>query len=377
MMILEFLHRTWAEIDTSALIHNLEIIRKCAGDSRVMAVVKANAYGHSVTDIAPVLQKNGVELFAVSNIEEALVLRRCGIKKTVLILGYTPPHCAKSLAENDITQCVFSTQYAKQLSDCAESDGVRVCVHIKLDTGMGRIGFDCRDGQLSGLDDAINAAKLPRFDVTGVFTHFAVSDRNDEEEDGFTDEQYNRFAAAVKRFDDAGFGGIMHHCCNSAALCKDADKHLDISRAGIILYGLTPSATLDTGLDLKPVMTVKSVVSQVKTIKAGDTVSYGRTFTAEREMTVATVTAGYADGYPRLLSGKGSVIINGKRADIIGRICMDQFTVDVSHIDGVSQGDEVLLFGDGLPVEEIAELCGTINYEIVCGISSRVPRIIK
>ena len=374
---MDFLHRTWAEIDTSALLHNLEIIRKSAGDSRVMAVVKANAYGHSVGDIAPKLQQNGVQMFAVSNIDEAIELRRCGIENTVLILGYTPPQCAKSLAENNITQTVFSFEYARQLSDCAVKDGVSIAVHIKLDTGMGRIGFDCRDGGLSGLDEAIAAAKLPAFDVTGVFTHFAVSDRNDEEEDGFTDEQYNRFSLAVKRFNDAGFKKILYHCCNSAALCKDTDKHLDVCRAGIVLYGLTPSATLDTGLDFKPVMTVKSVVSMVKTVKAGDTVSYGRTFKVTKDMKIATVSAGYADGYPRLLSNKGSVIIKGKRAKIVGRICMDQFSVDVSDIDGVSQGDEVLLFGEGLPVEEIAELCGTINYEIVCGISSRVPRIIK
>ncbi len=376
-MILEFLHRTWAEIDTSALLHNLEIIKQNAGESRVMAVVKADAYGHSAADIASLLQQNGVGLFAVSNIEEALELRNCGIVSDVLILGYTPPQCAKELAKNSITQCVFSSEYAKALSDCAASEGVRVDVHIKLDTGMGRIGFNCRDMALSGLEDAVNAAKLPAFNVTGVFTHFAVSDRNEEEEDGFTDEQYTRFSAAIKRFEDVGFKNIMRHCCNSAALCRDFNKHLDICRAGIILYGLTPSATLKTGLDFKPVMTVKSVVSQVKKIQAGNTVSYGRTFTAEHEMKIATVTAGYADGYPRLLSGKGSVIINGKRAPIIGRICMDQFTVDVSQIDGVKQGDEVLLFGKDLPVEEIARICGTINYEIVCGISPRVPRIIK
>ncbi len=372
---MDFLHRTWAEIDRSALIHNFKLIKENSGGSRVMAVVKADAYGHSVRDVAPLLQENGADMFAVSNIDEAMTLRECGIVKPVLILGYTPTELAKKLADNRIIQCVYSNEYAKSLSECAVRDNVSVSVHIKLDTGMGRIGFDCRDDSLSGIKDAIAAARLDSIDVKGVFTHFAVSDRTKQEEDGFTDSQYNRFLEAVKLFKEAGFDDIDRHCCNSAAFCLDSDKHYDICRPGIILYGLTPSADLKLDIDFKPVMTVKSVVSMVKKIKAGDTVSYGRTFVAEKDMTVATVTAGYADGYPRALSNKGRVIIRGKSAPIIGRVCMDQLSVDVSGIDGVVQGDEVILFGNELPVEEIAELCGTINYEIVCGISPRVPRV--
>ena len=340
-----------------------------------MAVVKADCYGHSAEIIAPVLDRCGADAFAVSNISEALKLREYGIKKPVLILGYTPVEAAKLLFENDITQCVFSPEYARALSDFLVKSGIEIKIHIKIDTGMGRIGFDCRDDSLNGMDEAIKAARLKGFILDGMFTHFAVSDRTPEEEDGFTAAQYARFTAAMERFEKAGLRPRICHCCNSAAFCLDREKHLDMCRPGIILYGLTPADGLNLKEDFIPVMTAKSVVSMVKNIKKGTTVSYGRTFTAPRDMTVATVTAGYADGYPRLLSGRGQVIIHGQRANIIGRICMDQMSVDVSNIKDVRQGDEAILFGKELPVEELAKKCGTINYEITCGITSRVPRI--
>lgn len=372
---MSFLHRTWAEIDIDALVHNLEIIKQDAAPARLMAVVKADAYGHSARYIAPLLEENGVSAFAVSNIEEAITLRGCGISRSILILGYTPVEMARQLWANDITQTVFSPEYAAELSKRAVSEGITVNIHIKLDTGMGRIGFDCRSGELCGIDEAIAAARLPGLRFNGIFTHFAVSDRTPAEEDGFTGEQFSRFSAARRRFCEAGLTPRVSHCCNSAAICLDREKHFDVCRPGIILYGLTPSAQLHLPENFMPVMTLKSVVSMVKTVRAGETVSYGRTFRAPEDMKIATVTAGYADGYPRLLSGKGEVIIRGKRAKIVGRICMDQLSVDVSGIPDVSQGDEVILFGKQLPVEELAEKCGTINYEIICGITQRVPRI--
>lgn len=372
---MDFLHRTWAEIDLDALVHNFDIIKKEAAGAKLMAVVKADAYGHSARIVAPLLEQHGADAFAVSNIEEAITLRGCGITRPILILGYTPVSMAAQLYLNDISQCVYSPEYAAALSERASSDGVKVKVHIKLDTGMSRLGFDCRDERLVGIDDAIAAARLKGFVFEGIFTHFAVSDRTETSEDGFTDKQYSRFCAAAERFEDAGLKPKYRHCCNSAAFCLDSDKHFDMCRPGIILYGLTPSSDLKLKEAFVPVMTVKSVVSMVKTIKKGDTVSYGRTFTADREMKIATVTAGYADGYPRLLSNKGYVLINGKRANIIGRVCMDQMSVDVSDIEDVKQGDEVILFGKTLPVELLADMCGTINYEIICGISPRVPRI--
>lgn len=372
---MDFLHRTWAEIDLDALVHNFDIIKKEATGAKLMAVVKADAYGHSARIVAPILEQHGADAFAVSNIEEAITLRGCGITRPILILGYTPVSMAAQLYLNDISQCVYSPEYAAALSKRACADGVKVKVHIKLDTGMSRLGFDCRDEKLSGIEEAVTAARLKGFVFEGIFTHFAVSDRTETSEDGFTDKQYFRFCTAAERFEKAGLRPKYRHCCNSAAFCLDSDKHFDMCRPGIILYGLTPSSDLKLKENFVPVMTVKSVVSMVKTIKKGDTVSYGRTFTAEKEMKIATVTAGYADGYPRLLSNKGYVLINGKRANIIGRVCMDQMSVDVSDIDNVKQGDEVILFGKTLPVEELADMCGTINYEIICGISPRVPRI--
>ena len=373
---MDFLHRTWAEIDINALVHNFKIIKQRADDAQIMAVVKANAYGHSVCDVAPRLQKEGAEYFAVSNIDEALQLRESGITKPILILGYTPVELAEQLAKNNISQCVYSEEYAQKLSEFAVKQNVTVNIHIKLDTGMSRLGFDCRNNTLCGLEEAICAAKLKGFNLEGIFTHFAVSDRDARTEDGFTDEQYKRFTACVAKFEAEGLKPEFCHCCNSAALLIDGEKHLDICRPGIILYGLSPSGDLELSKDLIPVMTLKSVVSMVKEINVGDTVSYGRTFTATKKMKIATVAAGYADGYPRALSSKAYLLINGKKANIVGRVCMDQMAVDVTDIDDVQMGDDAVLFGKDLPVEYLAELCNTINYEIVCGISPRVPRVI-
>ena len=372
----KFLRRTWAEIDTAALVDNFKKIKSTA-KSAVCAVVKANAYGHDVDIVAPLLQNFGADFFAVSNIEEAIELRNLKITKPILILGYTPSEFATELQKHDISQCVYSLEYARELSNAAVKSNAKLKIHLKLDTGMSRIGFDCRNDDLSGINDAITSAKLDGFVLEGVFTHFAFSDRNENQEDGFTDQQYSRFNLAVNKLKENGIVPKICHCCNSGALCLDDDKHLDMCRAGIILYGLTPSHDLTLAQSFTPVMELKSVVSQVKSIRKGDTISYGRTFTAQSDMTIATVSAGYADGYPRLLSGKGYVIINGHRANIVGRVCMDQFCVDVTNIPNVKRDDEVLLWGKELPVEELAEMIGTINYELVCGVSSRVIRIKK
>lgn len=374
---MDFLHRTWAEIDLDALIHNFKILKAKAQNSKIMAVVKADAYGHSAKDIAPVLEQNGADYFAVSNIEEAVSLRECGIKKPVLILGYTPVAKASELTDYDLSQCVYSKEYAKELSAFAKKNNIQIKIHLKLDTGMSRLGFDCRSDALCGMEEAIESAKLSCFVIEGVFTHFAVSDRTEKTEDGFTNEQYARFIKAVEMLRNAGINPPLCHCANSAAFLQDGDKHLSLSRVGIALYGLSPSSDMCLKADLIPVMTVKSVVSMVKEINKGDTVNYGRTFKAQEKMKIATISAGYADGYPRILSNKGFVLINGKKANIIGRICMDQMCVDVSDNDTVKMGDEVILFGKELIVDSLADLAETINYEITCGISPRVPRIIK
>lgn len=372
----KFLRRTWAEIDENALLHNFKIIKQTA-KSKICAVVKANAYGHGVEIVAPLLQNAGADFFAVSNIEEAVELRTLGITKPILILGYTPCEFVYELNKYNLSQCVYSLEYANELSKEAAANNFKIKVHLKLDTGMSRIGFDCRSDNLDGIDDAITSATLDGFEIEGVFTHFAVSDRNESQEDGFTTEQYNRFCKAIDVLKSHNIDPEYKHCCNSAALCQDDDKHLNMCRAGIILYGLTPSSDLQLQQDFVPVMNFKSVVSQVKVIKQGDTVSYGRTFKADKDITVATVSAGYADGYSRLLSNKAYVIINGKRASVIGRVCMDQFCIDVTDIPDIKRGDEVVLFGQDLPIEELADMIGTINYELVCGVSARVKRIIK
>jgi len=371
---LSFLRKTWAEIDTAALIHNLKEVKAAVGDTRIIAVVKANAYGHSAEIFAPIMEKEGVDSFAVSNLDEALALREIGISKPIIILGYTPFDSVQQLYDNDIIQAVYSHDYAEGLNLAAKALNITLKVHIKLDTGMGRIGFDCRTDDLCGLSDALYSAGLSNFKVEGVFTHFAVSDRTKAEEDGFTDSQNLRFKRAVEAFKSNGFD-IICHTANSAATLLDSDKRYDACRPGIILYGLTPNSDLELREKLIPVMSFKTVVTMVKDISVGDTVSYGRTFKAEKPMRLASLAVGYADGYPRALSNRGYVIINGKKAPIIGRVCMDQTMVDVTDISDVKMGDEALLFGKELPVEEIAKLTNTINYEIVTGIAPRVPRI--
>ncbi len=371
-----FLHRAWTEIDANALLHNFKIIKETT-KTKVCAVVKADSYGRGVEVVAPILQEAGVDFLAVSNIEEAIELRELEITKPILILGYTPCEYVSELSRHNISQCVFSLDYAKELSCEAVKTNVNIKIHIKLDTGMSRIGFDCRNDNLNGISEAVEAARLEGFVLEGVFTHFAFSDRNNNQEDGFTDAQYNRFNNAVSLLKQNNLNPQFCHCCNSAALCLDTDKHFDMCRAGIILYGLTPSTDLKLTQNFIPVMSFKSVISQVKEITCGDTVSYGRTFKAQQNMTIATVSCGYADGYPRLLSNKGYVLIHGCRANIIGRVCMDQFCVDVTNIKDVKPGDEVLLWGKDLPVDQLADMIGTINYELVCGVSKRVKRIKK
>ncbi len=371
-----FFRRAWAEIDTNALVHNLNVI-KTATNSPVCAVVKADAYGHDASIVAPVLEKNGIDSFAVSNLQEAIQLREIGISKPILILGHTPCEYANELIKYDISQCVYCLDFAKELSKQAVKLNSKIKIHIKLDTGMSRLGFDCRNNDLNGISDAVTAAKLDGFLVEGIFTHYASADRNISEDDGFTDQQYNHFILAIDQLKANGINPQLIHCCNSAAISLDHDKHLGMCRAGIILYCATPSSGLSIKQTFIPVMDFKSIVTQIKDIRANDTVSYGRTFTAEKNMKIATVSCGYADGYPRLLSNKGYVLINGCRANIVGRICMDQFCVDVTSIKDVKCQDEVLLWGKDLPVEALADMIGTINYELVCGVSKRVTRIKK
>ncbi len=365
---MEFLHRTWAEIDLDALENNFRAIQKCCQKS-VYAVVKADAYGHGAIEIATRLEKL-TDGFAVSNIEEALVLRKAGIQKPVLILGYTPPECAEILCCNSFTQCVYDLGYAQALNAQAKNP---VSVHLKLDTGMGRIGFDCRSDDLPGIDEAKQVLTMGNLRAEGVFAHFAVADVPAQQD--FTQQQYARFVAAVEALEATGHRFLVKHCGNSAALLTLPMEETQVVRAGIVLYGLSPSEEVAIPKEIQPVMSLHSVVSMVKTVEAGQSVSYGRTYVTPGARRIATVSAGYADGVPRELSNQGSVLLRGKRAPIVGRICMDQFCVDVTHIPDAQMGDTVTIFGKEISVEEVAKNAKTIAYDVVCGISKRVTRV--
>ncbi len=378
---MELLKRTWAEINLDALCENFNNIKKAAAGRSVMAVVKADAYGHGCMEIAPYLQELGCEWFAVSNIREAMHLREYGIKTDILILGHTSEQHIEKLCEYDITQTVFSAEYAEMLSRAAQKLCTQIKAHIKVDTGMGRIGFNCREGfnVKETANEIERCTNLCGINCTGIFTHFAVADSFDSEDVEFCNLQYSAFNTITKELANRGVNFENVHCCNSAALCLQEHTRGNLVRAGCILYGLLPSADITVGFEPKPVLSLKSVVSMVKTIKEGDYVSYGRTYKAVGPTRVATVTIGYADGYPRSLSNKGRVIVNGCYAPIIGRICMDQIIIDVSEIDEVREGDIVTLIGcDGdkeITADEVAKHASTINYEIVCGVSQRVPRL--
>ena len=371
---MDFLHRAWAEINLDNLIHNFSLIKAAASGSKIMSVVKADAYGHGAVEVAKALSKAGTDWFAVSNIEEALQLRESGISEPVLILGTTPPEYAKVLAQNNISQTVFCADYARELSKYATVSGVSVNIHIKLDTGMRRLGFNAAD------DDEISAAadacKMRSLNPEGIFTHFASADFDGDADGSFTTAQFELYKNAVAAIESSGVAFKLHHCSNSAATLTRPEMHLDIVRAGIILYGLAPSGEVKIE-GFKPVMSLRAAVSMVKKIKAGDQVSYGRTFTAPCDMTVATVPIGYADGYMRAFSG-ANVIVGGKIATGVGRICMDQMMLDVTGLD-VNVGDTVTLFGvDGecaVSADELAKKAGTINYEIVCLLSKRITRV--
>ena len=375
---MDFFKRCWVEIDLDKIENNYRIIRGLLGDKKMISVVKADAYGHGVEFVARKLSDMGTDMFAVSNMEEAHQLWRGDVDKPILILGYTPPEYAEKLSELKIRQAVFSADYAKALSDAAVKCGKEVHIHIKLDTGMHRIGFDAYTDE--GIDEAIAACSLPNLIPEGVFTHFASADRDGDPDSSYTVAQYNRFLAAVDKIEKNGVKFNIKHCCNSAAIFTHKEMHLDGARPGIILYGLMPSDLLENP-GFMAAMEFKSVVSMVKRLKKGMDISYGRTFTADKDMTVATVSVGYADGFQRALAKDGYVLIKGKRAKIIGRVCMDQMIIDVSDIDGVSVGDTVTLFGrDGdeqITVDDLAKKLGTINYELVCIIGKRVTRVFK
>lgn len=373
--------RTWAEISLNAIEHNYNVIRnKVADDTKVCCVIKADGYGHGAVELSQVYEKLGADFFAVSNIDEGIEIRKSGSKLPIVILGYTPVSEAGNLAEYDISQAVFSLEYAKELSEkCVEEDCI--CkMHIKVDSGMSRIGFMCQEFPRDeySIEEICEACCLPNLEVEGLFTHFCVSDEDAEGRE-FTNKQYENFIHVRDSLKKRGVDISVVHCSNSGAIEDYPETCCDMVRAGIILYGLAPSSKLADRLDLVPAMTLKTVVAFVKEVQKGATISYGRTFTADRKMKIATVPIGYADGFIRQNAKDGYMMVNGKKAKIVGRICMDQTMLDVTNIEDVKTGDEVVVFGTGEngepTADSLAENTGTINYETVCLVGKRVPRI--
>jgi alanine racemase len=341
-----------------------------------MAVVKANGYGHGAVEVSRIVLANGADWLGVARLDEGLTLREAGIKAPILILGYLPPEQSAAVVRSSLSQAVYTREMALALAEAASAEGSRARVHLKIDTGMGRIGWVAGPGAAR---EILTLARNRHLEVEGIFTHFAAADLADK---AYTKDQLAKFTTLIEELRRNGLEIPIKHAANSAALMEMPETHLDLVRAGIIIYGLYPSDEVDhSRIKLRPVMSLKAKVAYVKEVPAGFKVSYGCTYNTEKNTVIATLPLGYADGYSRLLSSKGCALLHGRRAPVIGRVCMDQIMVDVGHIPGTAVGDEAVLVGrqgeQEITADEIAGLLGTINYEVVCMVSHRVPRVYK
>jgi alanine racemase len=347
-------------------------------NTKIMAIIKADGYGHGAIKVAETALDNGADFLGVAIFEEGFELRRANIDAPILILGYTPPAHMENAILLGFRQTVFDLVTARAISQAARRMGKMARIHIKLDTGMGRLGFLSSDQEREkSLSEICDIANLSDISIEGVYTHFAMSDGPDME---YTNGQFEQFMNMTRLLDKASVNVLIKHCANSAAALADTKFHLDMVRLGVAMYGLDPSSHRPVRrLGYTPAMSLRAVVSFVKRVPQGVAVSYGCKFVTQRESVLATITAGYADGYRRDLSCVGRVLIRGQYAPVAGTVCMDQFVVDATGIDGVRAGDEVVLLGkqgkNEITAEEIADTCDTINYEVVCGISKRVPRV--
>jgi len=369
--------RTWAEINLDNLEHNFRQMKARLGEStRFLGVVKADAYGHGAVRVAALLEEVGCDYLAVACIDEAVEVRQSGVTLPLLILGYTPLDRIGDLAKYGITQAVGGIKSARAISNAACEMGTCIKVHMKVDSGMGRLGFTCSGGADPSAE-MLEAMALPNLDVEGIFTHFAVSDVPGGEE--YTEEQLSVFKELAERLETlSGKKFKIKHCTNSGAMINYEKAFLDMVRPGIALYGCYPCEGSGV-LSLRPVMQLKTRIVQIKEFAAGSSISYGRLYTAQSLRKIAVIPIGYADGLHRVLSGKIDVLVRGVRAPQVGRICMDMCMVDVTDVPGAAVGDVVTVFGsDGggtIPVEEQAEKAGTISYEMLCAVAPRVPRI--
>lgn len=363
----------WAEIDLDILANNMRNIKKLAGDKEVMAVVKADAYGHGALDVAPCLLENGASRLAVAMLTEAVELRNNNITAPIMILGYTPLYLGEELINYDIEQTIYDLDYAKELSALAISLNKKAKVHIALDTGMGRIGFLPTDESFNAIGEICS---LDGLDVIGIFTHFSSSDEKDKD---YTQYQFNQIYDFIDKLESEGINIPLKHASNSAAIIDLPNTYLDAVRAGIILYGYYPSNEVQKEkLSIKPALTLKARIAHVKELESGMYISYNRTFKTSRKSKIATIPIGYADGYIRTLKHEAKVIVNGQLAPIVGNICMDQFMIDVTDIDDVKSGDEVILLGESNGIkfnaDDLAKCMNSINYEVLCLLKKRVPR---
>lgn len=364
----------WAEVDLGRIEHNVKQIKNLCENKKIYGVVKADAYGHGALDIVQVLLKSGVTDLAVALITEALEIIKSGINVPILILGFTPLTFAEDILNNNIEQTVYDLEYAKKLSEIAQEKNKTAKIHIAVDTGMGRIGFLPNE---KGMEAVRQISKLPNINIEGIFTHFSTADEADKT---YSLEQLAKFNKFVDDLENEGIKINIKHASNSAGIMDLPEAHFNAVRPGIIMYGYYPSnEVIKERLDLKPALTLKTSVVHVKTLPKDMYISYGRKYKTDKERVIATLPIGYADGYTRALSNKGKVIVNGKLASIVGAVCMDQCMIDVTDLGTVKVGDEVILLGEHgntrFNADDLAELLDTINYEIICMIGRRVPRV--
>ena len=376
---LESYQRVWAEVDLDAIWENMVHMKEnIAENTNILAVIKTDGYGHGGVPIAKMLEQLDFMFgYAAATYEEAHVLREAGVKKPILILGYTFPYCYEELIREEIRPAVYRRDTVEELVAAAAKVGQKAKVHIKVDTGMGRIGITPDE---EGLEFVRFLMGHPELEVEGIFTHFAKSDEEDKTSAYHQLALFQNFIDRIQT--ELGLTIPVKHCSNSAAILEMPQANMDMVRAGITTYGLYPSEEVSKDIvPLRAAMSLYSHIVYCKTIHAGQSVSYGGLFTAQKDTRVATIPVGYGDGYPRSLSGKGYVLIRGKKAPILGRVCMDQFMVDISEIPGVMEGDKVTLLGvDGterITAEELGELSGRFNYEFVCDLGKRIPRVYR
>ncbi len=360
--------RTWTEINLDNLIFNYNNVKAKTKCKRVMAVIKADAYGHGSVEVAKTLEEQGCDYFAVANLDEGVQLRENGIKSNILVLGYVDIDGHEEALDNDLMITISDINSAENMDEIASIKGKKANIHVKIDTGMTRFGFDCN----TATNDVREVSKLKNLNIEGIYTHFSTADEYDK---AYTLMQFESFINVVKELEKTGVHIPLKHASNSAATLMYPEMHLDIVRCGIALFGCYPSEEVSKDVALKPCMVLKTKIIRIREVEKDIAVSYGRKYVTQGKTVIGTLPIGYADGYTTLLFEKANVVVNGKRAKVIGKICMDSCMIDITNIDNVNNEDVVEVFGNQISVEEVASQIGTVNYEVLCMVSKRVPRV--